>query len=149
AELKLQLIDARDLAGWALDAAARQLGGAFNVTGPVGHTTMRELLEACVRVTGADARLRWTEPEPILAAGVQPWQDLPVWVPPGELYEFLHRTNVDRALAEGLRCRPVEETVADTWAWLRSLGGVAPQRGDRPRVGLDPKVEESLLSGPA
>ncbi|MEV5573456.1 NAD-dependent epimerase/dehydratase family protein [Spirillospora sp. NPDC052269] len=149
AELKLQLIDARDLAKWALGAAARQVGGAFNVTSPIGHTTMRELLEACVRVTGADARLRWADPDPILAAGVQPWQDLPIWVPPGELYEFLHRTNVDKALGEGLTCRPVEETVADTWAWLQGLGGDAPQRADRPRVGLDPKVEEQLLSGTA
>ncbi|MFC4908627.1 NAD-dependent epimerase/dehydratase family protein [Actinomadura gamaensis] len=149
AELKLQFIDARDLAIWMLDAAARQVGGAFNVTSPVGHTTMRGLLEACVRVTGSSARLRWAEPDPILAAGVQPWQDLPVWVPPGELYEFLHRTNVDKALGEGLRCRPVEETVADTWAWLRSIPGDAPQRADRPAVGLDPKVEESLLSGGA
>ncbi|RFU43025.1 NAD-dependent epimerase/dehydratase family protein [Actinomadura logoneensis] len=149
AELKLQFVDARDLAAWALDAASRQVGGAFNVTGPVGHTTMRDLLTACVRVTGADARLRWTDPEPILAAGVQPWQDLPVWVPPGELYEFLHRTNVDRALGEGLRCRPAEETVADTWAWLSSLGGRAPQRGDRAPVGLAPEVEKALLSGPA
>lgn len=149
AELKLQLIDVRDLAAWTLDAAARQVGGAFNVTSPVGHTTMRELLEACVRATGSDARLRWADPDPILAAGVQPWQDLPVWVPPGDLYEFLHRTNVDKVIGEGLRCRPVEETVADTWAWLRSIGGEAPQRPDRPAVGLDPEVERSLLSGAA
>jgi hypothetical protein len=39
----------------------------------------------------------------------------------------------------------VAETVADTWAWLREVGD-APQRTDRPRSGLDPAVEEKVLT---
>jgi 2'-hydroxyisoflavone reductase len=39
----------------------------------------------------------------------------------------------------------VSETVADTWSWLTSIGGVAPQRADRQAVGLDPAVEETIL----
>jgi len=35
--------------------------------------------------------------------------------------------------------------VRDTGAWLESLGGDAPQRPDRPRLGLDPEVEERVL----
>lgn len=146
-ELPLQYIDARDLAGWVLDAAARGLGGPFNVVGPPGHTTMGELLEACVSVTGGAAELRWTAPERITAAGVEPWTQLPVWLPPGELYDTLHRGDVSRALAAGLRCRPVAETVADTWRWLRSIGGPAPQRPDRPVVGLDAETEAKVLAG--
>ncbi|MGP3984608.1 NAD-dependent epimerase/dehydratase family protein [Streptomyces sp. KR80] len=148
-DLGLQYIDARDLAIWILDAAERGLGGPFNLVSPPGHTTMGELLETCVRVTGADvdadAELRWTDPEPILAAGVEPWSDLPIWVPPGELYDALHQGDVSKAVAAGLRCRPVAETVADTWAWLQTLGGQAPQRPDRLRVGLDPETEAKLL----
>jgi hypothetical protein len=53
--------------------------------------------------------------------------------------------DVSRALRTGLRCRPVRETVEDTWRWLRSLGGVAPLRADRPAVGLDPAVEAKVL----
>ena len=146
-ELSLQYIDARDLAGWVLDAAARGLGGPFNVVGPPGHTTMGELLETCVKVTGGAAELRWTGPERIAAAGVEPWTQLPVWLPPGELYDTLHRGDVSRALAEGLRCRPVAETVADTWAWLQGVGGRAPQRPDRPVVGLDAGTEAEVLAG--
>ncbi len=52
---------------------------------------------------------------------------------------------MSKALAAGLRCRPVEETVADTWAWLSGLDGPAPQRTDRPAVGLNPEVEAKLL----
>ncbi|MER5784912.1 NAD-dependent epimerase/dehydratase family protein [Streptomyces mobaraensis] len=143
----IQYIDARDLAVWTLDAAARGLGGPYNLVSPPGHTTMGELLETCVRVTGSAAELCWTDPEPILAAGVAPWTDLPIWLPPGEVHTTLFTADVTKALAAGLRCRPVRETLADTWTWLESLGGVPPQRSDRPVVGLAPETEAKLLGG--
>ncbi|MGK5637436.1 reductase [Streptomyces sp. URMC 126] len=142
----LQYIDARDLAAWTLDAAARGLGGPYNLVSPPGHTTMGELLETCVRVTGSDAELCWTDPGPILAAGVAPWTDLPIWLPPGEEHTTIFAAGVGKALATGLRCRPVGETVADTWAWLESLGGRPPLRPDREPVGLDPETEAKLLA---
>ncbi|MEU6236125.1 NAD-dependent epimerase/dehydratase family protein [Kitasatospora sp. NPDC047058] len=146
-DLALQFIDVRDLAGWTLDALAAGLGGPYDLVSASGHTTMGGLLEACVRATGSDAALRWTEPEAIAAAGIEPWGDLPFWIPPGELYDAMHRSDVSKALAAGLRCRPAEETVADTWAWLQSIGGTAPQRPDRPVVGLDPEREAGVLGG--
>ncbi|MEO3799436.1 NAD-dependent epimerase/dehydratase family protein [Nonomuraea sp. B1E8] len=145
-DLGLQYIDARDLAVWCLRAAEQGLGGAYNVVSPPGFTTMRELLEACVKVTGSDAELRWTPETRILEAGIEPWTDLPIWLT-GELHDFMHGADVSRAVAAGLRVRPVEETVADTWAWLRSIGGVAPMRPDRPAVGLDPETEARVLAG--
>ncbi|KAA2266590.1 NAD-dependent epimerase/dehydratase family protein [Solihabitans fulvus] len=148
-DLRLQYIDVRDLARWTLDAAERGLDGPYNLVSQPGHTTMRELLEACVAATGSDARLRWVDPEAITAAGVQPWTDLPIWLPPGELYDTMHRADASKAVAAGLVCRPVGETVADTWTWLTGLGGVAPHRKDRPAVGLAPEVEAALLNGAA
>ncbi|NGO09573.1 SDR family oxidoreductase [Streptomyces sp. HC44] len=145
-ELPLQYVDVRDLAEWLLQAAERELSGPYNLISPQGHTTMGALLAACVHVTGSGAELRWTEPEVILDAGIEPWTQLPVWVPPAsELHGALHSANVSRAVTAGLRCRPAEETVSDTWAWLQSLGGVAPQRPDRPVLGLDPAAEAKAL----
>ncbi|MFC8951712.1 NAD-dependent epimerase/dehydratase family protein [Streptomyces sp. NPDC057101] len=146
AALPIQYIDVRDLAEWTLDAVAAGLSGPYNLVSPPGHTTMGELLDACVRVTGSDAELRWTAPEALLAAGAEPWSELPVWLPPGEMYDAMHTADVSRALAAGLRCRPAEETVADTWAWLASLGGVAPRRPDRPEVGLSAAREAELVA---
>ncbi|MEV0228106.1 NAD-dependent epimerase/dehydratase family protein [Nonomuraea sp. NPDC050786] len=143
-DLGLQYIDARDLAIWCLEAGRRGLGGAYNVVSPMGFVTTEELLETCVKVTGSDAELRWVEAERILAAGVEPWRDLPIWLT-GEDYDFIHGGDVSKALAAGLRCRPLEETVQDTWTWLRGIGGQAPQRPDRPTLGLDPEVEARLL----
>ncbi len=76
---------------------------------------------------------------------MEPWTELPVWLPEGESYDYMFGGDVTRALEAGLKCRPVEETVADTWAWLRTLDGRAPQRADRPAPGLDAGREAALL----
>lgn len=144
-ELPLQYIDVRDLARWTLDAAAAGHGGAYNMASRAGHATMGSLLDACAATTGGRAELRWTDPDLIQQAGVQPWTELPVWIPAGEAHDYMAGGDVSKALAAGLTCRPVEETVADTWAWLQSLGGVAPQRSDRPAPGIDAEREAALL----
>ncbi len=116
----------------------RKLSGPYNLISPPGHTTMGALLDACAEVTGGAAELCWTDPATVLAAGIEPWTQLPVWVPPGsDLHEALHTADVSRALATGLVCRPVGDTVGDTWTWLRGIGDAAPLRPDRPPVGLD------------
>lgn len=142
----IQYVDARDLARFALVAAERRLGGPFNVVSPVGETSMGDLLRACVEATGSGARLRWVGDDPLLAAGIEPWMELPVWLPPGKDHDTMHGADVARALDAGLAIRPVGETVADTWAWLQGIGGVAPQRADRPVVGLPAEKEAALLA---
>lgn len=149
-DLPLQYVDVRDLAEWVLGAVERELSGPYNLMSAQGHATMGTFLDACARVTGSAAELRWTEPEVILDAGIEPWVQLPVWVPPGsDMHDAVYGADVSRALATGLRCRPVEETVADTWDWLCAIGGVAPQRTDRTRKGLDPEVEAKVLAAGA
>jgi nucleoside-diphosphate-sugar epimerase len=127
----------------------RELSGAYNLISAQGHATMGAFLDACVAVTGGVAELRWTSPDVVLGAGIEPWTQLPVWVPPGsDGYDALYQADVSRALATGLTCRSVEETVADTWEWLRSIGGSAPERAGRPAVGLDPALEAKVLGVP-
>lgn len=140
-DLTLQYVDARDLATWLLDSARRGLTGTFNALSRPGHTTMGALLAACRAVTGTRATLRWVEPGVLLAAGVRPWSQLPIWVPPGHPARPLHETNTDRAAAAGLRCRPMARTVADTWEWLRSTN---PSWGSD--FGLSEERERALLS---
>jgi 2'-hydroxyisoflavone reductase len=144
-DLKLQYIDVRDLATWILDTAGQGRTGAYNVVSPPGHTTMGELLETATTVTGGHADLRWTDPQPILDAGIEPWMDLPIWLAPGYDHDFMHGGDVTKALNAGLKNRPITETVTDTWAWLQTIGGTAPQRPDRPAVGLDPEREAAFL----
>jgi hypothetical protein len=105
---------------------------------------MRGLLEAAMVATGSAARLVWVTPEVIEAAGIAPWTELPVWVPQDSELAGMHTGDVRAALAAGLRCRPVEETVADTWAWLQAEGDPAPRPGRRAH-GLDPERERQAL----
>ncbi|MFF3738617.1 NAD-dependent epimerase/dehydratase family protein [Streptomyces sp. NPDC002566] len=146
-ELPLQYIDVRDLAEWTVGAVERELSGPYNLMSPQRHATMGELLESCVQVTGGAAELRWAEPQVILDAGIEPWTQLPMWVPPdSEMHDSVYAADVSRAVATGLDCRPVGETVADTWRWLGAIGGTAPQRPDRTSKGLDPEVEAKVLA---
>ncbi|CAM5356304.1 Reductase OS=Streptomyces viridochromogenes OX=1938 GN=ACM01_31550 PE=4 SV=1 [Streptomyces viridochromogenes] len=146
-DLPLQYVDVRDLAEWILGAVEAGLSGPYNLTSPQGHSTMGEFLDACAAAAGPDAELRWVDPDVVLGAGIEPWTQLPVWVPPGsDLHDALHAADVSRAVASGLVCRPVAETVADTWRWLQGLGGTAPQRPDRTMKGLDPEVEAKTLA---
>jgi len=53
---------------------------------------------------------------------------------------------VSAIYAAGLVCRPVAETVTDTWRWLQAEGDPAG-RPDRPAHGLDPDREREVLAG--
>jgi len=145
ADMPLQYIDCRDLAAWMLSAADRGIGGPFNAVSRRGHATMASLLGAAREVTGSRANLVWTPPEVIVAAGIQGWTELPVWVPPDGEDAGVHDTDVSAIYAAGLACRPVEETVADTWRWLQEEGYPQPRPG-RPEHGLSPDVERRVLA---
>jgi nucleoside-diphosphate-sugar epimerase len=148
-DLALQHVDARDLAGWMLDAASRGLSGPFNTVGRPGQATMRDLIEGCRRTTGSHATLRWTAPAAIEAAGIEAWSELPIWIPEGHEARGLHEVDVSRAHAAGLACRPLQETIDDTWAWLVAQGRRPPQRPDREAPGLDAERERAALASRA
>jgi len=143
----VQYIDARDEAAWILDMAERRASGTFNATGPESALTLGELLQTCLEVTGADARLTWV-PEGFLGAhGVQPWTDMPLWLP--EQLAAVHSCPMERALAAGFRLKPVEQTIADTLAWASRAGPSEAQvdAGGRVRTpaGISPQREAELL----
>jgi 2'-hydroxyisoflavone reductase len=107
---------------------------------------MASLLEAAIAATRSDARLIWVPPEVILAAGIAPWVELPIWLPADGEAAGLHSGDVSAVYAAGLSCRPVGETVADTWAWLQREGD-PPVTPGRPAHGLDPEREREVLAG--
>jgi hypothetical protein len=141
----LQYVDARDLAAWSLDAGRSGVRGSFNAVSRPRHTTIGALLDRCVTVTGSDAELVWLTPEAIETAEVSGWTDLPIWVPPTGELAGLHDCDVSAAFAAGLRCRPMEETVADTWSWLQREGTPAPTTDRAGEIGLTPGQERRLL----
>ncbi|BBB01916.1 putative reductase [Actinacidiphila reveromycinica] len=144
---RIQYVDARDLAGWLLDALEGAVAGAYNLACPAGHATMGGLMEACAEATGSAARPEWV-PEPwLLSAGARSWTELPVWVPEEGDGAALYDLDVSAALSAGFTPRPLAETVADTWDWL---AGVAPgdlDRAVRRADWITPEREAALLEG--
>jgi nucleoside-diphosphate-sugar epimerase len=142
-ERPVQLIDARDLAAWLLDMASRGAAGVFNAVG-AGHT-MAALLEACR--CDAPAQIVWVAEGDLLAAGIEPWSQLPLWIPStaGDMAGFF-RVDGSRAVGAGLRPRPLAQTARETLA-ARARDGEPQPSGRTVRVpGLEPAVEQRLLS---
>lgn len=138
----IQVVDVRDVAACLLDA---DVSGPVNVTSEPGSATYGEMLAACVEATGSDARLTWVPDEVLLRQGVQPWSELPIWAPETADWAGVWDASVDRARAAGLRCRPLADTVADTWAVLQRENPVPPRDGLPPH-GIDPEKERAILA---
>jgi 2'-hydroxyisoflavone reductase len=119
-DVAMQLIDARDLAAYLLDSIEKHTSGTYNVSAPPGNATMGSWLADAARVTGAGAELTWVDDELLLANEVEPWTELPLWMPPGQDADQAWNADTSGAATTGLRCRPVSETVADTWTWMRT-----------------------------
>jgi 2'-hydroxyisoflavone reductase len=141
----LQYVDGRDLADWMLGAGRAGTVGVFNAVSLPGHTTTGELLESCLQVAGSAAELVWVTPDQVEAARVSGWTDLPIWVPPTGELAALHDGDTAAAHAAGLVCRPVEETVADTWDWLQAEGWPEPPSRRAGELGLSAEQEAALL----
>jgi 2'-hydroxyisoflavone reductase len=120
----VQVIDGRDLGAFLVELARRGPGGPVNATGPAERLTMGEMLTRIDSAVGGGSNLVWVDDDAVIAAGVEPWMELPVWMPAPEMAGLL-QADVSTALASGLTFRPLEETAKDTLAWSREAG---PQR---------------------
>lgn len=145
ADLPWRFIDVRDLAEWILTAIAAGRSGPYNLVAPLGHATMGSMFSEMVEVTGSDAEAVWIDHDAIERAGIVRYDAFPGWVPPEEELEGLIWTDVFRATEAGLACRPSIETVADTWTWVQSAGGVIPRHPDHPHA-LDSALESRLIA---
>ncbi len=143
----VQFIDARDVAAWILLQADKATHGVFNLNGPDQALSWGGLLNAAQQTLNRNARLHWVGEEFLLQQGVQPWTELPVWLP--QASQPMHRINCTRAQATGLMCRPLQQTLQDTADWLqapRTEPVAAANAGPaRASVGLSVERERSLL----
>ncbi len=140
-EVPVQIIDGRDLAEFIIKLIEAHAHGSFNATGPQAELSLGAMLEACKQVSASDAIFRWASVEFLAENKVEPWKDMPVWVPDTPEEAGFSRVNISRALAAGLTFRGLDETVSDTLAWAST----------RPveyswRAGLEMERETELLT---
>ncbi|WP_250291125.1 NAD-dependent epimerase/dehydratase family protein [Frankia sp. CiP1_Cm_nod1] len=137
---RIQPVDVRDVASFALDRAAAAEDGSFNITA-LGDETFGDLLNACLEVTGGRGVVEWVPDRILLDAGVKQWTELPLWRTSAGVWAV----DSSAARAAGLSTRPIRETVLDTWKWMESGGRpVAHPRWDE--HGISPDVEAGLLT---
>ncbi len=139
----VQIIDARDLAEFTIRMAEAQTGGAFNAAGPDYPFTFEAMLYGIRAVTGVAAQLNWAPAEFLAEQGLNPWSDMPVWLPGTDEYAgFSARSNA-RAIAAGLTFRPFADTVSATLAWFRDQ---PEDRQTQIRAGITPEREAKALA---
>jgi 2'-hydroxyisoflavone reductase len=128
----VQFVDVRDLADWVVGATERGLAGTFNATGKT--MAFAALLDACTEATASSARFTWVPSDELLAADVEEWMGVPLWIAsPG--WSAANRVVVDRAVAAGLTFRPLAETILGALHEADLVDG----------VGLTPERERELL----
>jgi 2'-hydroxyisoflavone reductase len=144
----IQVIDVRDLAEWMVHTAEQKLYGRFNAAGPMPspESMLRwgDAIAACVKCAGGTATPRWI-PLDTLAAH-QP-AGFHIWAPYEGETRGLHRVSNARAVAAGLKFRPIETTTCDTIAWFHSLPEARRQRlFDSAARMLSPEKEAELIA---
>ncbi|PYC87885.1 NAD-dependent epimerase [Streptomyces tateyamensis] len=147
-DLPIQLIDAADFAVFGLDLAERGAAGSYVTTALPGSSSYGDLLAACREVTGSDAEFVWVPDQLLVAHKIETWSEIPLWAAEFEDGKPIGIWQADssKAVAAGLRCRPLRETVAATWAWIQERGprDTPYTQGGEP-LGIDPEKERRIL----
>ena len=138
----VQFIDARDLAEWIISMTEERAVGVYNANCPPSRLTMEQVLEECKSVSGSDATLTWVSEDFLREENVAAWSQMPFWLPEKDapqLQGFMF-VNCDKAIAAGLCCRSLSDTIRDTLSWARS------DRHDQElKAGIDAAREQTLL----
>ncbi|MDX1482509.1 MAG: hypothetical protein R3315_12575, partial [Woeseiaceae bacterium] len=130
----VQLIDVRDLSEWIVRLAEDGTNGRFNAVGPQGRLTMAGLVYGVRAVTSTPVDITWVPVEFLKQHDVQPYSDMPIWIPDDPLSAVGNADSIEA----GLTFRPLAVTAGDTLAWFR--------RRDRAlEFGIDPAREQAVL----
>jgi 2'-hydroxyisoflavone reductase len=139
----VMLMDVRDLAEFCVHLVESEAGGIFNIAGPGSLLTQEEFLYGLRFCTGADVEWTWVEDYEFLQA-----QRLSYAVP-WTMLEGPHigytSINVDKAIAHGLRFRPLAQTHLDTRDWWYS-DAVTEERRQNPSFAVSTERELEILA---
>jgi 2'-hydroxyisoflavone reductase len=139
----VQIIDVRDLGEWVVRAVEKKLTGIYNATGPEKPHGMGFILDTCKKVTGSDAKFIWADVDFLAEQKVSAWSDMPAWVSPKSDDAGIGRVSVAKAVQDGLKFRPLEDTVRATLDWWHKL---PEERRKKLKAGISPEREAKVLA---
>jgi 2'-hydroxyisoflavone reductase len=139
----IQFIDVRDLADFMRLCAEQRVPGRYNLCNPPGAVTMGDLLETSKRIANADTRFVWASADFLEQRKLIESGEIPIWAPPSGAYAGGALVSSARAVAKGLRFRPLDTTVRDTLAWHETRPA---EQKEKLRAGLTVEREKQLLN---
>jgi len=139
----VQFIDARDLAEWTIRMIEDGNGGIFNATGPDYKLTMGRMVNEIKTATKSNARLTWLDCDFLVAEGIHPWYDLPVWSAPCGTERGFTQLSNRKAISKGLTFRSIAGTTLATLEWFRRQPA---ERQAALRSGISPQREAAVLA---
>ena len=120
ADRPVAFIDVRDLAEWLIRMIEARWTGVYNADGPNYELNMGRLLAVCAAVSGSDARPVWVDGQFLIEAGVEPWGEMPLWIPESDpMAAGFFKFSIERALTAGLRFRSLEDRFELHWIGMR------------------------------
>lgn len=139
---KIQIIDVRDFATFAIDCLEQKIAGTYNTVTPAGGYSMGELHDDCAAITVSGVSTTWVDADFIMQQKLAQGRSLPVWSPPKGETSGIAFVNGEKAVAAGLRNRPIRETARDVLTWWDTL---PDERQQNLRAGLTVEREAELL----
>jgi 2'-hydroxyisoflavone reductase len=153
-DFAVAFVDVHDVADFTLTAteqavqnSAKWKSRTFNVSGPSERLTIDEFLQQCLHVAKSNATFTWVSQEFLSDNNVGPWMEMPLWIPDSPNVRIeTDSISCEAAIAEGLQCRSVEETIQSTLNWLSERRLKSPNQAVRPmRAGISQERETELL----
>lgn len=138
----VQYIDVRDLGAFIIHCLEQKAMGIFNATSAMNSESSLDMMNSCKEGSGSDASFTWTDADFLEQQNIQPWSNMPVWIPRQSEMAGLSQVSVSKAEKQGLKIRPRKETVQDTLSWF---GNLSKSRRKTLRAGISQKKESETL----
>ena len=141
----LQFIDVKDVGRFVAQAIDQNWSGTYNITGPRDNTLLwSQFLQEAKDHLGVDTQLYWPYEEFLRTQEVRSFEDLPLWAPLSEDKGFMQISN-DKVAKLGFEFRPMEQTLDDCLAWLKTSHPQGLDFNGSVQLGLDTEREKALI----
>ncbi len=126
----VSFIDSRDLAAFFLHCVTNKATGVFNATGPETNLTLHDFIHRTHAALESKTKLIEANHDWLNAQAIQPWQDIPTWLPPEK--QYMSRISSAKARSVGLTNRPLEDTMIAIQQWDTERGSPDLKAGMKP-----------------
>jgi 2'-hydroxyisoflavone reductase len=138
----VQFVDVRDLSEVYVHLLEHSTTGIYNTEGPGSPLNTAGLVHGIKAITSTPSIFHWVDWDFLIGEGETPQGSLAFWQPPRGRYLNYGLTDNRRAIAKGLKFRPLAVIAKDTLDWHRTR---TPEQQQNLRAGLSRDREAELL----